>query len=301
MSRVLRGEVLRDVEMDLHGLDDGSSVAVLYNGRLVQNQAGGEQVGLLTIRDMTERKQAQARLLDQERALAAMEERGKLARELHDNLGDVLSYVVAEGQAVRALLAVGDVSTAGVYLDRAVAAARNAIVDMREYVSGLKLAAASGGLFPAVAELLGRLEYSQGVRTEMVVAPGLREEMIGSADRFQLLRIIQEALANVRKHSGANSVKVVIKRECDHICAVIEDDGRGFGVHGIPSEPQTFGLAVMRERAEERGGSLQVISSPGQGTRIVALLPVARREAIDLEKKAQHSQGYDNHEDTNSG
>lgn len=301
VSRVLRGEILSNQEVDLLGLDDGSVVTALYNGRLIHNRAGGGKIGLLTIRDVTHWRNTQAQLLEQERELAAMAERGKLARELHDNLGDVLSYVVAEGLAVRTLMSKGEIAMAGEYLDRAIAASSGAIADMREYVGGLKLKTASISLLSAVRELLARLEASQGTRTQLIVAPGLREDMIGGADRFQLLRIAQEALANVRKHAAANSVKVKLRREFDHIYMEIEDDGRGFELNEVSPERQTFGIAVMMERAEERGGSLQVSSAPGHGTRVVVRLPLAIRKEPGQEQPQLDSRGYRTHEDTHSG
>ena len=91
-----------------------------------------------------------------------------------------------------------------------------------------------------------------------------------------MLRILQEALSNARKHSGATKVHVQIHEERGYLVASVEDDGTGFDPSNRPREAfPRFGLAIMRERAESIGGSLDLETSPGGGTRVKIQVPIA--------------------------
>jgi two-component system nitrate/nitrite sensor histidine kinase NarX len=93
---------------------------------------------------------------------------------------------------------------------------------------------------------------------------------------LQLLRILQEALANVRKHSGASKVHVSVQQENGFLLASVADDGTGFDPANRPREAfPRFGLAIMRERAESIGGSLDLETSPGRGTRVKIQVPIS--------------------------
>jgi two-component system nitrate/nitrite sensor histidine kinase NarX len=97
----------------------------------------------------------------------------------------------------------------------------------------------------------------------------------------QLLRIIQEAMTNVRKHAGANNLWIVFKQDYDVLSITIQDDGRGFSPTQLAKDNQQhFGLQIMRERAQSIGGSLELDSQPGQGTQIVIRLPSAKLTGI---------------------
>jgi signal transduction histidine kinase len=96
---------------------------------------------------------------------------------------------------------------------------------------------------------------------------------------FQLLRIVQEALTNVRKHAGARDVSITFSKvEGDRLQLCIEDDGQGFDPHApADSLRRSFGLASMRERVESLGGELTIDSQPARGTRVVAVIPLKTR------------------------
>jgi PAS domain S-box-containing protein len=239
----------------------------------------GEPLGdLLILHDSTERKLAQAQLLQQQRALAALEERERLARELHDSVAQVLGYVNLQVQAARELLAGGQTSQADAYLARLADVAQDAHADVREYISSLKAATSlEQGLFLALTAYLRRFEQNYGIHTEVVAPHGLSEDALAPAAKVQLLRIIQEALANVRKHALAARARVVLSPQVDQWQVMIEDDGQGFDATQTSDRDEAgFGLRIMRERAEEVGGSLQIHSTPGQGTQVIVQLPLRK-------------------------
>jgi signal transduction histidine kinase len=124
---------------------------------------------------------------------------------------------------------------------------------------------------------LEQYRLQTGVEAVLSVEPELEPVRATPGAEAQLLRIIQEALANVRKHAAAERVKVMLGIDTGQggprLRAVVADDGRGFDPATLPAEAH-YGLLTMRERAESVGGRLQIDSSPGQGTRITVTLPV---------------------------
>lgn len=228
---------------------------------------------LIVLHDATERKQAEAQLLAQQRALAALEERERLARELHDGLGQVLGYLNLQAQAIGEQLAHGQVAQAEAGLARLAAIAQEAHGDVRAYIQSARPAAVgTGGLAEALREQLQRFGRHYGLETELVGAEALSLGSLDPAAEVQLLRIVQEALSNVRKHAAARHVRVVLNAEAGALQIEVQDDGRGFDPQAErPSG--SFGLQIMGERATEAGGSLHVSSAPGRGTRILVRVP----------------------------
>ena len=154
------------------------------------------------LHDVTEQKQAQARLVEHERALATFEERDRLARELHDSLGQVLGYAKMQAQAARDLLARQEWQQADQHLTQLVAVAQDAHADVREYILGAGrerggdgVPAVPGGLSAAVPPTYGFAATLEARRSSRPCS----EPTVGA----QLLRIIQEALTNARKHAHA--------------------------------------------------------------------------------------------------
>jgi signal transduction histidine kinase len=232
---------------------------------------------LLLLFDVTEQRRAQAQALEQQRTLAVIRERERLARELHDNLAQVLAFVNAQGQAVRRLLARGEIAAADEHVGRLVEVAREADTDIRESILGLRVALTEQGLSRALATYLDQYEQRYGIHTEL-----RRPEMLGDGAveplvEVQLLRIIQEALTNARKHSRARSVCVTFAAQDGCAQVTVQDDGCGFDPgEAFGDSAGRVGLRVMRERAEEIGGTLAVQSAPGEGTQVIVTAPLAR-------------------------
>ena len=234
----------------------------------------GFQLGrLMLFHDLTELKRAQQRMLEQQRALATLEERERIARELHDGLGQVLGYVKLQAQAARELLS-RDPSTAEAYLDQLVAVAQDAHADVREYILGAGSGSPAGsGFLASLERYLGRYRQHYGIAADLRVQPGLDDEAFAPTVAVQLLRIVQEALNNVRKHARASQVRVELAVEGGAARVLVADDGVGFDPARAPVEGRSFGLRFMRERAEQVGGSVEVDSAPGKGTRVVVRVP----------------------------
>ncbi len=224
-----------------------------------------------------------ARLREHAQSLAVLEERERIARELHDSVGQVLGYVNTKAQAVKVLLEAGRTDEARVQLGQLEDAARDAYADLREAILGLRI---GGGLdrhlLAALREYVRRYSDLSGVHTELIVEGDPALYVFSHTTELQLLRIVQEALSNVRKHAAATRAWVRLARDDGVLRISVRDDGRGFD----PSRVQRgawprFGLQTMRERAEAIGGTFAVRSRVGSGTEVEVRLPLAVRRSGD--------------------
>ncbi len=239
----------------------------------------GLEVGrLLLLRDVTAQKQAQAQIVEQQRALATVNERERMARELHDSLGQVLGYAGFQVEAAAKLSRDGQGQAAAAQLDRLSSMIRDAHADVREYILNLRSAPSlQQPFFTALQHYLEGFTTNYDIQTHLTVGPGLEDKTFSPDVQLQVFRIFQEALSNARKHGQAHHVEVKFEGGNGRVCMTIQDDGRGFAPDKLETaSDQHFGLQFMRERAGQLGGCLKVESAPGAGTQVV--LEVPRKE-----------------------
>lgn len=202
--------------------------------------------------------------------LAAAEERMRIAHEMHDGLAQMLGYVNTKVQAADAYLRRGRTEEAEQQLQQLALSARQAYVDVRESIIGLRALPGHGrSLEGALREFFERWTEQSAITVHFAMEEGLQ---LRYRTELQLVRVVQEALTNVRKHARAGSVRVDIRRHANDVIASITDDGVGFASQ-VKSESGGFGLATMRERAQSVGGRLLIDSAPGRGTTISFVVP----------------------------
>ena len=220
-----------------------------------------------------------AHLHQQVKQQAIIQERERLAGELHDGLSQALGTLNWRASTMDRLLSQGDIEQARALLQEMKAIAKQGYADARESLLMLRSASAlESGFLPALEHWLAEYQALHGLSVELLIDssefPQLPTEV-----RLQLIRIIQEALTNVHKHAGAGRVRLAFSQDRDGIALRIEDDGRGFDPAGVEREGgRHFGLAIMRERASHVGGRLTIDSAPGAGTRLVLRLPAQNGE-----------------------
>ncbi len=239
----------------------------------------GEELGrLLLLHDVTEQTRAQARVMEQERALAVLREREHLARELHDGVAQVLGFLSLQAQTVGKRLRDGDPNGALPLADRLAEVARGAQVEVRDSILALKAGSSKDWEFLAtLRRYLDDVRGDHGLQTDLLVGTDVGERSFDPKTSVQLLRVIQEAVTNARRHGKAGSVKIDIERSDGWVHIGIADDGSGFDpVAAERNARGHFGLGFMRERMAEVGGSIEVDSHPGGGTRVRLRAPVAR-------------------------
>jgi signal transduction histidine kinase len=215
-----------------------------------------------------------ARLHAQVQSLAVLEERERIAREMHDGLAQVLGYVNTKAQAVRELLKGGRLEEASSQLAQLESMAREVYADVREAILGLRTSLSpERGLLPVLKEYFHHYRQLYGIAVE--VESEVDSFPLAPEVEVQLLRIVQEALTNVRKHAQATAVKVRFLRAGRGLRIEIEDNGRGFDPQHLPPSPwPRFGLQSMRERAEAIGGTFHIESTPLRGTRLTVTVPL---------------------------
>lgn len=243
----------------------------------------GRHTGLsIILHEVTEQRLTQAKLLTQQRALALSEERERLARDLHDNLGQVFGFINLQVQAIQRELANAGINTAGSRLERLVEVTRSAHGEMREYLRNAKNKAAGELEFiPAVKKEIEQYTRQTGIAVKLWIADESFIEGLAADVQTQLANITKEALNNIRKHAEAKQVLIEIKTAGQEVCAAIEDDGKGFDSRRDTKEPASgLGLNIMRERAREIGGELMIDSVPGKGTRILLRFPLNKHEDL---------------------
>lgn len=244
-------------------------------------------------RDITESKRIEAekaRLFEEVRegrerlrqlasqvVLAQEEERRRVSRELHDEAGQALTALKFSLEVMRTNLAKTEIDPVSLQeqVQEAVALCETTMAQIRSLAHNLR---------PAALDDLGLNHALQGFcedfasHTQLTIDyQGLALPPLSNGTDIGLYRFLQEALTNVAKHAGASQVRVALAREDHTVTLLVEDDGRGFDEQMIPSganQARGMGLLGMQERLELLDGGLEIMSQPGQGTRLLARVPL---------------------------
>lgn len=216
---------------------------------------------------------------------ATTQERERLSRDLHDGLAQVLSYILVRLDLVDSLTRNGRSAEAAAEIALLRRTTESLYSDVRESISGLRSRLDQRDLVPALRDYLDEFEERHGIVTALSTE---RESLdIRPTDAMEVFRIVQEALANVRKHAFAEHVSVSLETpRPGQLALTVADDGRGFDAEAISSSGQSYGLVGMQERAEALGGELEVESCPGVGTRISLKIPTSSRPKAERETVA---------------
>lgn len=230
---------------------------------------------VVVIKDITQQKEQQARIVRQEKILSILEERERLSRELHDGPGQQWGFVAMQAQAARILLAKGDREQADQLLERLIHVTQSTHIDLRESISALRTGISGERNFlQAVSEQLAWYRQYGGLESDLCLEGEWPSDLLSTSAEVQLLGIVQEAPMNVRKSAAASRVRVVIGRNGTDLSIVVEDDGCGLAPKGTMQRTGHHGLRIMQERATEVGARLSITSEPGKGTRVCIQVPV---------------------------
>ena len=237
------------------------------DGRLIT--AIGHQVGVAV---------ENARLFCQVQNVAALEERERIAREMHDGIAQVVGFLNIKTRMAQQLAGSGKLEQAKVELAQMQKIVQEAYTDIRQSILSLRTARElERGLTAAIRDSASDFAEQNSIPVEVDLAEE-REVSFSTEAEVQLVRIVQEALANVRKHSRANKVWIRLSRRDGDGLLSVEDDGIGFDLSQAEGRKRRcFGLETMRERAESVGARLEVVSIPGEGTRVQVRFPFEQR------------------------
>ncbi|MBP5974044.1 PAS domain S-box protein [Brasilonema sp. CT11] len=210
-------------------------------------------------RDITALKQAEE--------ASILEERNRMAREIHDTLAQAFTGILAQVGAAKQVLT-DDVEAAQAHLDLIKELARTGLTEARRSVVALRpQLLEEGNLQSALHRLVAQIRAAAMDTTLYYEIEGAVYSLPIEVES-NLLRIGQEALTNAIRHANANQIQVKLGYDRDQVCLRVKDNGQGFGVGSIPAS-EGFGLLGMSERAERIGAQLTIRSQPGQGTEII--------------------------------
>jgi signal transduction histidine kinase len=229
---------------------------------------------VFVLKDITRQKRDQATLIEQQKTLSVMAERERLGRELHDTRGQFPGYVKTQTQAIRLLLKRERVDDANMQLDQMIAAADTAFSDARELITSLRNVGKEWPFFQKLPDWLEQFRAMSGLTVDYS-GPGQQPPCwVAPEAEVHLLRIIQEALTNARKHAGADRIQLELKMGNDRLTVTVTDNGRGFDVTAAESDTTRYGLGIIRERVAEIGGRCDISSDPAHGTTITIQAPL---------------------------
>ena len=199
------------------------------------------------------------------------DERTRIAHELHDSLAQTLASLRFQVRVLDETLHQGDESTTWQQLERIENSLDEANTELRGLIANFRAPTYDQNLLGSIEKIVSQFRSETHIKTYL--QKEWSNTSLSRENETQILRIIQEALWNIRKHSEAKTVRIMLKDNVSGKCHIlIEDDGIGINnkIYGSPGEH--IGLTIMQERASRLGGTLRVESEPGEGTRIVLQL-----------------------------
>jgi two-component system nitrate/nitrite sensor histidine kinase NarX len=217
-----------------------------------------------------------ARLYDQAERLATLEERQRLAAELHDGMAQTINFLRLSVYQIEDLAQKGEHAQVRLAFGRLEQALNQLESELRRSIASLQDDIPR--FYPLQQQLADLAEEMSGEGQRVRWETSLIVPLILSDDQAeQVLRVAREALLNARRHSHASTISLRLARDGGQAKVIVEDDGRGFDSQQAPAKDggQRFGLKIMRARAARLGGQVEILSSPGQGARITLTWPIA--------------------------
>jgi len=239
---------------------------------------------LAVIYDITKKKQAEQEYLNQQWKLAVIEERERLARDMHDNLGQILGFINLQAQGIRQELLKAGVDVAASKIDKLVDVTQSVHQEIRDYICSVRNSESMEKNFnTALTKVITNFEEQTGLKVEFNIPKSFTGEELEPNVRINLLNMIKEALNNIRKHAKAEHVKIrFLHTKKEELCVIVEDDGSGF--HNVKHNrtKTKFGLDIMQERALEIGARVKIKSVAGEGTRVDFSVPMKEAEKNEV-------------------
>ncbi len=206
---------------------------------------------------------------------AIIEERRRIAREIHDGLAQSLSYLNLKTKAVSDFLSTQNTVQALTELGDIREVVQDTYEDIRESIDQLSTEIRTVSLITALGNYVREFSDNNGIRVKFNVPKAFTR--LSPVAELQLLRIAQEALTNVRRHAMASGVEIKLEHVNSAVEMSIKDNGQGFDLLKLEDAPPGYhGLNIIKERAEGLGGSVNISTSPGEGTEVRISLPAEK-------------------------
>ena len=268
-NQVNQGKVITYAEVQRHR-KDGSPIDVGLSVAPLKNEDGQVYAQMSISTDISELKRAQAELARRAQTVALLEERARLGRDLHDSVTQLLYSVMLFADASKDAAQNANLDLTQQYLSRLSETARQALKELRLRVFELRPSVLEHeGLASALRQRLELVEQRAGVQTDLQIT---LPNPLPAPVELAIYWIAQEAFNNTLKHANATHVTLELRADENSLTLDIADDGKGFDLDML-QEHAGLGMASMRERVRDLGGTFQITSALGHGTRIQVALP----------------------------
>ncbi len=256
----------------------GRTTGVLFLARDRKRPYARDEIELITaVGSQVGTALENAQLFSKTEALAVLQERERVAREVHDGLAQTLGYLNVQMGVVDHLLAAEEYTKVQAEMDEMARATREAYQDLRRALVDLRTAPSStGGLRRTLREYTEKFSDQTGIPCHFEGHRGMPAILSANAE-VQLIRIVQEALNNVKKHAPGSEVWLSVEVKNEEAWVSIRDNGPGFDLETTIMGDAQFGLRTMKERAECVRGRIQISSRPGAGTTVDVTVPLEKR------------------------
>lgn len=230
--------------------------------------------------------QSQKKERERVRALSIIEERGRIARELHDGVAQFLAYLSAKVGAIRVELRNQNIESADKNLQQIEQSIQGQSIEVRSSILGLKMAGeVDKGLLLNVTEFVEQCNRLDDLMIELEFVGDLSRVKLDSEKELQWMRILQEAVNNIRKHARASEASVRMEVASAQLRMTIADNGIGFDVLQTGMERVGhFGLQIIFERAHEIGAQIKIESAPREGTKVIVTMNLSESEDENLDR-----------------
>ncbi|MBQ3301085.1 MAG: hypothetical protein IJH04_02825, partial [Eggerthellaceae bacterium] len=206
-------------------------------------------------------------------AIALLRERERMSQEIHDNLSQYVGTIRMLADKLSQDWQTGKHDEIGEDIAAVSDIAKVAYACIRDELVGLRFATPERDIESMVGDYLVRFQKQWGINTVFSVIDPNGVLQLSPLDEMQVFRILQESLTNIRRHAKASNVSVSLETNAESVRMLVIDDGIGFSLADVSSDK--MGLAIMKERAADMGGSLKVVSAPGEGTILKLEVPMS--------------------------
>lgn len=266
---------LHDYEFTVEHPDRSDIYEVVFSP--VSDKKGNIIGKMAVIYEITDKKKAQQEYLENQRAMASLEEKERLARDLHDNLGQLLGFINLQAQGVSQELSNAGIDLVSDRLKQLIKVTQVAHSEIRDYIREVRASVnPMQDITYEINKVINLFEYQTGISVELDIAYNISGEEVKPYIYIHLLNIMKEALNNIRKHACAQKVRITMKRVDQRLEVTVSDDGQGFRYTATGSGKEGFGLGIIQERARSIGGQVQIQSEPGTGTQIILSVPLVK-------------------------
>jgi len=206
---------------------------------------------------------------------AIIEERRRIAREIHDGVAQSLGYLNLKTKQVSDSVSSQNTVKALTELSEIREVVQDTYEDIRESIDQLTTEIRNLPIIPALANYAREFSNNNGIKVKFDVPKAFPQ--LSPVAELQLLRITQEALTNARRHAQATEVEVKLEKTKQAVEMLVKDNGQGFNLSDLEKSPPGYhGLNIIKERAEGLGGSLDISTAPGEGTEVRVSLPIEK-------------------------